>query len=89
MKINCKKIYFRTPIELVKSSLSVSLSSSPPPFCPNGRDSDIQAILDTINSAKVGIYIYLLEFYFTHFMIIIRIYWCKKANMKFFILGVC
>jgi len=56
-------INMKTPIELVKSSLSVSLSSSPPPFCPNGRDSDIQAILDTINSAKEFVRVAVMDYF--------------------------
>ena len=54
-----------------KEELSVYLSSSPPPFCPNGRVTDKDAIVQIIDSATrykknirvntLNLYIYILE----------------------------
>ncbi|CAI9730716.1 5' [Octopus vulgaris] len=38
------------------------LSSSPPPFCANGRTGDIDAILDVIHSAKKFIHIAVMDY---------------------------
>eukprot|EP00088_Acartia_fossae_P004470 TRINITY_DN11916_c0_g1_i12.p1 TRINITY_DN11916_c0_g1~~TRINITY_DN11916_c0_g1_i12.p1 ORF type:complete len:505 (-),score=109.62 TRINITY_DN11916_c0_g1_i12:929-2443(-) len=53
----------KSPLELENPSLSVWLSSSPPPFCPEGRDSDIQAILDVINGAKEFVRVAVMDYF--------------------------
>ena len=41
---------------------SVFLSSSPPPFCPKGREVDIQALLSVINQAQEFIYVAVMDY---------------------------
>ena len=38
------------------------MSSSPPPFCPIGRESDITAILEVIRDAKDFIHIAVMDY---------------------------
>jgi len=45
------------------SELSVYLSSSPAPLCPQGREVDIEAILATINSAQEFIHIAVMDYF--------------------------
>lgn len=56
-------INMKTPLNLENPSLSVSLSSSPPSFCPDGRDSDIQAILQVINGAKEFVRVAVMDYF--------------------------
>jgi len=51
------------PVSVVNPELSVSISSSPPPFCPQGRDSDIAAILDIISSAKQVVRVAVMDYF--------------------------
>ena len=37
---------------LMLDDFSVFLSSSPPPFCPKGREIDVQALLNVVNQAQ-------------------------------------
>lgn len=57
------QINLDTPVSVLNSHLSVSISSSPPPFCPQGRDSDIEAILRTIDSAKEFVRVAVMDYY--------------------------
>ena len=57
------QINLDTPVSVLNSHLSVSISSSPPPFCPQGRDSDIDAILRTIDSAKEFVRVAVMDYY--------------------------
>ncbi|XP_052827411.1 5'-3' exonuclease PLD3 [Octopus bimaculoides] len=45
-----------------KTNYNTYLSSSPPPFCANGRTGDIDAILDVIYSAKKFIHIAVMDY---------------------------
>jgi len=56
-------ISLASPVELVLPSLSVSLSSSPPSFCPKGRDSDIDAIIQIIDSAQVVVRVAVMDYF--------------------------
>jgi len=57
------KINSDSPLHLPNPSLSVYLSSSPPPFCPPGREVDIDAIVKTINSAQHYIHIAVMDYF--------------------------
>ena len=46
-----------------QDNMSVYLSSSPPPFCPQGRDKDLDAILDVINSANEYVHIAVMDYF--------------------------
>ncbi|KAJ9585958.1 hypothetical protein L9F63_020390, partial [Diploptera punctata] len=55
-----------TPVNLkvnISSEADVFISSSPPPFCPNGRSTDIDAIIDVITKAEHFIYISVMEYF--------------------------
>ncbi|XP_069687387.1 5'-3' exonuclease PLD3-like isoform X2 [Periplaneta americana] len=45
------------------SRADVYISSSPPPFCPEGRTGDIDAILDVISKAEHFIYISVMDYF--------------------------
>lgn len=57
------KINSDSPLSLPTPALSVYLSSSPPPFCPPGREVDIDAILKTINSAEHYVHIAVMDYF--------------------------
>ncbi|CAA9994607.1 unnamed protein product [Nesidiocoris tenuis] len=44
------------------SDVSVYLSSSPPQMCPEGRDTDVKSILDTIEKADHFIYVAVMDY---------------------------
>ena len=53
-----------SPLVLTRDhNSSVYLSSSPPAFCPPGREVDIDAIIKTINSAQEFIYIAVMDYF--------------------------
>jgi len=56
-------INMKSPLRLLTPSLSVSMSSSPPSFCPAGRDSDIEAIINVINSAKEFVRVAVMDYF--------------------------
>ena len=41
---------------------SVFLSSSPPPFCPKGREIDVEALLNVVNQAHEFIYVAVMDY---------------------------
>ncbi len=45
------------------TELNVYLSSSPPPFCPHGRISDIDAILEVMDNAEHFIHVAVMDYY--------------------------
>ncbi|XP_063427107.1 5'-3' exonuclease PLD3-like isoform X1 [Mytilus trossulus] len=51
------------------------LSSSPPPFCPNGRTVDIDAIVDVIHKADKFVYIAVMDYFPTTQFSRPRKYW--------------
>ncbi|PNF33342.1 Phospholipase D3 [Cryptotermes secundus] len=55
-----------TPMTLVMNASSkadVYLASSPPPFCPEGRSTDIDAIIHVISTAEHFIYISVMDYF--------------------------
>ncbi|XP_066954127.1 5'-3' exonuclease PLD3-like isoform X3 [Macrobrachium rosenbergii] len=50
-------------IALSGTFVNTYLSSSPPPFCPQGRSNDIDAIVDVINKAENFIYIAVMDYF--------------------------
>jgi len=56
-------INMKNPLKLLTPSLSVSMSSSPPSFCPAGRDSDIQAIINIIDNAKEFVRVAVMDYF--------------------------
>lgn len=55
-----------TPMTLMINSSSradVYIASSPPPFCPEGRSTDIDAIIDIISKAERFIYISVMDYF--------------------------
>jgi phospholipase D3/4 len=46
-----------------KSNILASFQSSPPPFCPEGRSTDIDAIIDIISRAERFIYISVMDYF--------------------------
>lgn len=55
-----------TPMTLMMNSSSkadVYLASSPPPFCPEGRSTDIDAIIHVISAAEHFIYISVMDYF--------------------------
>jgi len=57
------KINAESPMDLPNPALSVYLSSSPPPFCPHGREVDIDAIVKTINMAEHYVHIAVMDYF--------------------------
>ena len=47
---------------LMLDDFSVFLSSSPPPFCPKGREIDVQALLNVVNQAQEFIYVAVMDY---------------------------
>jgi len=52
-----------SPLNLPDAKLSAYLSSSPPPFCPSGREVDVDAIVKTINAAEKFVYIAVMDYF--------------------------
>lgn len=50
-------------LNLTNPSLQVYLSSSPPPFCPQGREVDVDAIVKVINTAEKFINIAVMDYF--------------------------
>jgi len=46
-----------------KSNIFASFQSSPPPFCPEGRSTDIDAVIDVISRAERFIYISVMDYF--------------------------
>lgn len=51
------------PMSINSSNISIYASSSPPKFCPNGRTSDISAVLDVISKARKFIFIAVMDYF--------------------------
>lgn len=51
------------PLEVKSQDLSVYLSSSPPPFCPQGREKDLDAVLKVINNAEEFVHIAVMDYF--------------------------
>ena len=47
---------------LIIDDFSVFLSSSPPPFCPKGREIDVKALLDVIDQAEQFVYVAVMDY---------------------------
>ena len=52
----------RNPLNISGEGTSVYLSSSPPQFCPHGREIDIDAITHVITSAEKFIHIAVMDY---------------------------
>ena len=52
-----------TQMWLFKSNILASFQSSPHRFCPEGRSTDIDAIIDIISKAKHFIYISVMDYF--------------------------
>lgn len=46
-----------------KTNIFTSFQSSPPPFCPEGRSTDIDAIINVISTAEHFIYISVMDYF--------------------------
>ena len=51
------------PLEVKSQDLSVYLTSSPPPFCPEGREKDLDGLLKVINNAKEFVHIAVMDYF--------------------------
>jgi len=51
------------PLELTRPRLSVYLSSSPPSFCPLGREEDADAIIRIIESAERFVRVAVMDYF--------------------------
>jgi phospholipase D3/4 len=51
------------PLQLTRPDLSVYLSSSPPPFCPLGREEDAEAIVKIINAAEKWVRVAVMDYF--------------------------
>ncbi|RZF40999.1 hypothetical protein LSTR_LSTR006302 [Laodelphax striatellus] len=51
------------PMSINSSNISIYASTSPPKFCPNGRTSDISAVLDVISKARKFIFIAVMDYF--------------------------
>ena len=52
-----------SPLKIPNADTSVYLASSPPPFCPEGRDKDIDAILRLISEAQEFVHIAVMDYF--------------------------
>ncbi|CAL4172939.1 unnamed protein product, partial [Meganyctiphanes norvegica] len=50
-------------VELNNKMVNTYLSSSPPPFCPEGRNNDVDAIVDVIRKAQKFVYIAVMDYF--------------------------
>ncbi|KAG8198066.1 hypothetical protein JTE90_020899 [Oedothorax gibbosus] len=65
------------PVQIVMNNSQVLtyISSSPPPLCPKGRTTDLDAILDTINRANTFVYIAVMDYFPTSLYMEKQHYW--------------
>ena len=47
---------------MVLEDFSVFLASSPPPFCPKGREIDVKALLNVIDQAQEFVYVAVMDY---------------------------
>jgi len=52
-----------SPLKLSQPNMTIYLGSSPPPFCPDGRDTDLDAILSAIKNADKFVYIAVMDYF--------------------------
>jgi len=64
-----------SPLQFENSSLTAYLSSSPAPFCPSGREVDIDAIVKTIGAADKFIYIAVMDYFPTTIYTSHQLFW--------------
>lgn len=53
----------RNPLPVLDNTLSVYLSSSPPPFCSKGREVDIEAITRIIDDAQEFVHVAVMDYF--------------------------
>lgn len=51
------------PVQLTRPGLAVYLASSPPPFCPLGREEDADAIVKIIDAANVFVRVAVMDYF--------------------------
>ena len=70
-----------SPLSIPKLDTSVYLSSSPPQFCPNGREIDIDAIEYVINDATEFIHIAVMDYSPTFLYTKDKEFWPRIDNL--------
>ena len=51
------------PLQLTRPDLAAYLASSPPPFCPLGREEDADAIVKVIDAAEVFVHVAVMDYF--------------------------
>ncbi|XP_076313931.1 5'-3' exonuclease PLD3-like isoform X3 [Tachypleus tridentatus] len=62
-------------VKIGNTQMDAYLSSSPPQFCPDGRTSDIDSILDVINKAEEYIFVAVMDYFPTTLYTKTKHYW--------------
>jgi len=65
---------------LLLEDFSVFLSSSPPPFCPKGREIDVEALLNVVNQAQEFIYVAVMDYSPSFLYTEAKIFWPEIDN---------